>query len=56
MSSRLAGLFVHCLHVDDSQGSWSGKDSITYNGMDILIVLQQFLSPCSGSLDLIKEN
>ena len=28
MSSRLAGLFVHCLHGDDKQGSWSGKDSI----------------------------
>ena len=28
MSSRLAGLFVHCLHGDNNQGSLSGKDSI----------------------------
>ena len=27
MSSRLDGLFVHCLHGDDNQVSWSGKDS-----------------------------
>ena len=30
MLSRLVGLFVHCLHGDDNQGSWSGKDSIHY--------------------------
>ena len=30
MLSRLVGLFVHCLHSDDNQGSWSGKDSIHY--------------------------
>ena len=26
MSSCLAGLFVHRLHGDDNQGSWSGND------------------------------
>ena len=39
MSSRLAGLFVHCLHGDDNQGSWSGKDSITSGAKDFMFTV-----------------
>ena len=39
MSSRLVGLFVHCLHGDDNQGSWYGKDSIVRQGLAELAVV-----------------
>ena len=34
MLSRLASLFVHCLHGDDNQGSWSGKDKYIHRNVN----------------------